>query len=624
MAASGARTSTNWWNGSAGTAWSNAAGSTAVFGAGGTAGTVTLGTGITAGGLTFNPVSAGSYTIAGGGNTLTLNNGATITTNANATISANLAAGGAANGTLNFGGTGTLTLIGTTTMTIQSQIFINTGAVVIDTGGSVTDNNLFQDIGNKSNASLTVQGLGQYTTNSALNIGDNASGSDSLTISGSAHVTVTDGSYNLGVDFDGGAGTLNLSGGTLTTLRIAQRSGASVVNFNGGVVQGINTSGTNFLGGIGTANVLQNGAIIDPQTYNITISQALLHAASLGTSLDGGLTKLSSGTLTLSGSNTYTGPTTINQGTLTLANSAALLLSTLNTSGAGTLSFGALTAATIGGLSGSGALALTNTASSNNGVALTVGGNNLNTAFSGNLSGGTLTKTGTGLLTLSGSDTYTGGTTVSAGLLSFATTAAVPPGGAISIASGGYAGIAADLNSSGFLAKVSAASTGVIGIDGGTTTTGLNLTGFAEALRVGSATSGTLSGTFTPQNTTYHVGGGGGTLTVISNLADAGGPTALEMNTSGGLPGGIVVLAGSNTFSGGTQINVGELSVSADAYLGNNSSGITFNGGTLQVTGTNYNSTARSITLARAAAVSTSTPRRTRSPSVSSLAAPAG
>ena len=54
---------------------------------------------------------------------------------------------------------------------------------------------------------------------------------------------------------------------------------------------------------------------IDTQGYTVTISQALLHGT--GTP-DGGLTKLGSGLLTLTGADTYTGPTTVSAGTLQL------------------------------------------------------------------------------------------------------------------------------------------------------------------------------------------------------------------------------------------------------------------------------------------------------------------
>jgi autotransporter-associated beta strand protein len=60
---------------------------------------------------------------------------------------------------------------------------------------------------------------------------------------------------------------------------------------------------------------------------------------------------------------------------------------------------------------------------------------------------------------------------------------------------------------------------------------------------------------------------------------------------------GLLVLSGANTFSGGVTANRGSISVSADANLGNASNSITLNGGGLQVTGTTFASTARSVTL---------------------------
>jgi fibronectin-binding autotransporter adhesin len=41
-------------------------------------------------------------------------------------------------------------------------------------------------------------------------------------------------------------------------------------------------------------------------------------------------------------------------------------------------------------------------------------------------------------------------------------------------------------------------------------------------------------------------------------------------------------VTGTNTYSGGTEINGGTLIVSADSNLGNASGGLAFNGGTLR------------------------------------------
>jgi autotransporter-associated beta strand protein len=78
-----------------------------------------------------------------------------------------------------------------------------------------------------------------------------------------------------------------------------------------------------FVGPIDFATILSGGAFID------TSGQALTIPANLGGT--GGLTKQGAGTLTLSGTNSYSGPTTVSAGTLSLAtpflaDSAALTL----------------------------------------------------------------------------------------------------------------------------------------------------------------------------------------------------------------------------------------------------------------------------------------------------------
>src|SRR6267378_1438532 len=105
-------------------------------------------------------------------------------------------------------------------------------------------------------------------------------------------------------------GTYNLNGGVLWTKQIVQVTAGSpggTFNFNGGTLKPT-TNSTTFFQGVQTANVQAGGAIIDTTNLNITIGQNLG-----GT---GPLTKLGTGTLTLSGANTYTGTTTVSNGTL--------------------------------------------------------------------------------------------------------------------------------------------------------------------------------------------------------------------------------------------------------------------------------------------------------------------
>ena len=213
----------------------------------------------------------------------------------------------------------------------------------------------------------------------------------------------------------GVAGTLTINNRTFA----ASAFGSGALTLTGGTIDGtgaVELPGNVSSTGASTLSVATLDLGGAARTFDVT---STLNVSSAVT--NGGLTKTGDGTLTLSGANTFSGGTTVDAGTLQLDNSLALQNSTFDSqSGAvGTLSFGALTSATFGGLQGANDLALVNDSPA--AVALTVGGNNASTTFSGSLSGtgGSLTKTGTGTLTLSGAtaNTYTGLTTVSGGVL---------------------------------------------------------------------------------------------------------------------------------------------------------------------------------------------------------------
>ena len=116
----------------------------------------------------------------------------------------------------------------------------------------------------------------------------------------------------------GSTGTYTLSGGTLTVGSITGGSGTSTFNFNGGTLQAGSSATGTFMAGLTNAYIQSGGANIDTNGKSITISQALLDGGG-----GGGLTKTGSGTLTLSGSSTYTGATSVTSGTLAITGSLA-------------------------------------------------------------------------------------------------------------------------------------------------------------------------------------------------------------------------------------------------------------------------------------------------------------
>lgn len=230
---------------------------------------------------------------------------------------------------------------GTSSITVQAQWgagFNNLGSVTTPgnisvagtgnttNGGVTTDSSTFRNAGTVNAASILLNS--SASTNTTANRGGTYTQTAGATTS-STTITL---SPNGGTGAPGTAGNdavLNLSGGTLASPSIAVNSGtltatAGTITLGSG---GLTSTGTNTIAVNLGATTLAASA-----PWSATLALTLTDA-STGTNADttggnitltgvisgsGGMNKIGSGTLTLSGINTYAGATKVNAGTLAL------------------------------------------------------------------------------------------------------------------------------------------------------------------------------------------------------------------------------------------------------------------------------------------------------------------
>ena len=201
----------------------------------------------------------------------------------------------------------------------------------------------------------------------------------------------------------GASGLTKNGSGALTVLNNNTYSGATRIG--AGIVQ-VGNGGTS--GSLGSGGITDNGNLQFNRSDNISIAAAI--------SGTGALEQSGSGVLTLSGPNTYGGATTINAGILRLGGSNVLPDGSSITAN-GLLDLNTFSD-TVNGLSGSGTVDTV----AGGAPSLTVGANNAGGTFSGAIqnTAGTLSlsKAGTGTLTLAGANAYSGGTTIAGGVIS--------------------------------------------------------------------------------------------------------------------------------------------------------------------------------------------------------------
>jgi len=374
-------------------------------------------------------------------------------------------------------------------------------------------------------------------------------------------------------------GTTTITGGTLALENTAAvlDSSAIILTTVGATLDISNSGNTTTV----PALVGEAGTLINLGANSLAVSTPAGGSIFAGEieGTGGSLVKDGTGTLTLTGINSYTGPTTINAGTLALGIGGSLAPSSGLTLASGA-SFdisngGSQTIQDLSGVSGS---AITLGAN-----ALTLGTSN-STSFAGNISGtgGSLVKQGTGTLTLSGTNSYTGGTTITAGTLSGTTsslqgnilddaalvfnqsTAGTYSGslsGSGTLALQGTVTVTLTGNSAGFAGSTSVSS-GDLAI-GASSSASL---GGSVAVTSGGTVSGhgTIGGALTNTSGVVAPGGSVGTLSVQGNYTQ--GPTgtlAIQLTPPGAsklavtgtvtLQGSLDILSGPNGYVPFTQ-----------------------------------------------------------------------
>lgn len=416
-------------------------------------------------------INGGSLQLGNGGATGALTGGNSVTVNGNLTINRNNSVVQGVDFTGSpITGTGSFTQAGSGTTTLNAAnsysgaTTVSAGKLILSTSqtgtGAIT-------VANAAKLGVTVSGGGQLSP-SALTLGTSAAttlefdgvnstslapiNTGSLSVGGTVTVNINTGTFAAGNSYplihwtgsgpaNASAFVLGISPGLSATFSVV----SSTLYLN---VTAVSDIWTGVLGGdwdtatanwAGNASVFANGhaVLFDDTaigTTSVTVNapvapgSVLINNASLPYSLtssagnaiggSGGLTKLNTGTFTLSGgANTYSGATVVQNGILSVSALA---------NGGQPSDLGAATAASANLVLNGGTLQYTGAFSSTDRGA-TVGASGATvevTMFGATLAGsgtivgsGVLNKTGDGALTLSGANTFSGGMTVNAGQL---------------------------------------------------------------------------------------------------------------------------------------------------------------------------------------------------------------
>lgn len=484
---------------------------------------------------------------------------------------------------------------GTVNLTGATPVIVTNGRAVI---GSIISGS--SGLRKNGNDTLVLTGANSWTGTSIVNSGVLQIGNNGT--SGALPTSITNNAtiiFNRSNSYTYG----NVISGTGTVIK----KGASTLTLTGNNTwSGITTisAGTLQLGSGGTSGSISNSSnVTNNSAFAVNRSDEYTYSGVISGS--GTLTKSGTGKFILTGTNTYTGVTTISGGTLQIGD---------------------------GGTTG----AISNSSNVTNNAALIFDRSNAYT-YSGVISGtGTVTKNGEGELTIRGSNTYTGVTTVNSGTLVVGSGGSFYSGGSVAGSIVINAGATMRINRQdmwGVHTSVPSATVtinedgtlisngyfnvlGPVNINGGTlssnggadfwdtwslhgtVTTGGTARSYISTAG-GSNNSVKIGNTTAGGTTTFNVGDAteGVDLEVNTIVIDDKSPDSPYPSVASGLiksGAGTMALTAANTYTGLTRINAGTITVSSLADGGtasnigsssNDAANLVFNGGTLQYTG---------------------------------------